>query len=177
MCKQWIPGPSFSGRAWVRGYLVPSPFSGITKFTQSEVQSCDLPRLRDLVSISRGPCQQTETIFDTTAAPQGHNSRTVSVSTPHYCSASQWWLEWRMFKFTINWIKGGAVPSLTSHTLNSTAPDVLHHRHAEKGSGAGADLLWFDSVRTNPPVWLYVPYLLSASMIVSDSAADLQTDY
>ncbi len=26
--------------------------------------------------------------------------------------------------------------SLTSHTLNSTAPDVLHHRHAEKGSGA-----------------------------------------
>ncbi len=40
----------------------------------------------------------------------------------------------------------------------------------------GADLLWFDSVRTNPPVWLYVPYPLSASMIVSDSAADLQTD-
>ncbi len=42
--------------------------------------------------------------------------------------------------------------SLTSHTLNSTAPDVLHHRHAEKGSGAYAilDLCRFqDSVVTN----------------------------
>ncbi len=44
------------------------------------------------------------------------------------------------------------LPSLTSHTLNSTAPDVLHHRHAEKGSGAYAilDLCRFqDSVVTN----------------------------
>ncbi len=31
------------------------------------------------------------------------------------------------------WSRGRA-GSLTSHTLNSTAPDVLHHRHAEKGS-------------------------------------------
>ncbi len=48
--------------------------------------------------------------------------------------------------------EGLSVTSLTSHTLNSTAPDVLHHRHAEKGSGAYAilDLCPFqDSVVTN----------------------------
>ncbi len=49
-------------------------------------------------------------------------------------------------------LRSDHVSSLTSHTLNSTAPDVLHHRHAEKGSGAYAilDLCRFqDSVVTN----------------------------
>ncbi len=79
--------------------------TGITKFTQSEVQSCDLPRLRDLwYSLARANLRHHSSSKPDQS--QGHNSRTVCVSTSYpwtgrYC-VSQWRLEWRMLKFTTN---------------------------------------------------------------------------